>query len=74
MIKIDYSRDETLPEFSIKTVEDRYLTEGETSPQDAFARAAATFSDDEEMITQVKCGLCFPHQFCQMGELVEDYR
>ena len=49
MIKIDYSRDETLPEFSIKTVEDRYLTEGETSPQDAFARAAATFSDDEEM-------------------------
>ena len=49
MIKIDYSRDETLPEFSVRTVEDRYLTDGETSPQDAFARAAVTFSDDEEM-------------------------
>jgi ribonucleoside-diphosphate reductase alpha chain len=49
MIKIDYSRDESLPEFSIRTVEDRYLTEGETSPQDAFARAAITFSDDDEM-------------------------
>ena len=49
MINIDYSRDLSLPEFSIRTVEDRYLTDGETSPQDAFARAARTFSDDAEM-------------------------
>ena len=49
MINIDYSRDLSLPEFSIRTVEDRYLTDGETSPQDAFARAATTFSDDAEM-------------------------
>ena len=49
MINIDYSRDLSLPEFSIRTVEDRYLTDGETSPQDAFARAATTFSDDTEM-------------------------
>ena len=31
----------------LKTLEDRYLVEGETSPQDAFARAARTFADDE---------------------------
>ena len=48
MINVDYSRDDSLPEFSIRTVEDRYLTDGETSPQDAFARAATTFSDDAE--------------------------
>ncbi len=46
-IKIDYNRDKYLSEFSIKTLEDRYLLEGETSPQDGFARAAKAFADDE---------------------------
>ena len=46
-INIDYSRDELLPEFAIKTLKDRYLTESEASPQDAFARAAIAFADDE---------------------------
>ena len=46
-MQIDYKRDNYLSEFSIKTLEDRYLVEGETSPQDAFARAARTFADDE---------------------------
>jgi ribonucleoside-diphosphate reductase alpha chain len=46
-MKIDYKRDNYLSEFSIKTLQDRYLLEGETSPQDAFARAATAFSDDE---------------------------
>ena len=44
---IDYKRDKYLSEFSHKTLQDRYLIEGETSPQDAFARAAKAFSDNE---------------------------
>jgi len=39
-VVIDYRRDRYLSEFSIKTLEDRYLVNGETSPQEAFARAA----------------------------------
>ena len=44
---INYDRDNYLSEFSHKTLKDRYLIEGETSPQDAFARAAKAFSDDD---------------------------
>ena len=44
---IDYKRDKYLSEFSHKTLQDRYLINGETSPQDAFARAAKAFSDNE---------------------------
>lgn len=47
MIKIDYSRDKLLSEFSFKTLKDRYLIEGEKSPQEAFARAAQAFATDE---------------------------
>jgi|TARA_B100001094_G_scaffold231224_1_gene225984 ribonucleoside-diphosphate reductase alpha chain len=46
-VLIDYKRDNYLSEFSHKTLQDRYLIEGETSPQDAFARAAKAFSDNE---------------------------
>ena len=52
-IKIHYERDEILPDFSIKTLEDRYMVEGETSPQEAFARAAATYSDSDEMAQRI---------------------
>ncbi len=45
-IKIDYTRDKYLSEFSIKTLQDRYLVGDEKSPQDAFARAACAFADD----------------------------
>ncbi len=45
---INYDRDKYLSEFSHKTLQDRYLVNGETSPQDAFARAAKAFSDDDE--------------------------
>ena len=48
MVKIDYKRDKYLSKFSIKTLEDRYLLEGEKSPQDAFARAAQAFADDDD--------------------------
>ena len=48
-MKLSYERDELLPEFSTKTLNDRYLLENEKSPQEAFARAAKTFSDNDEM-------------------------
>ena len=48
MLELDYNRDSYLSEFSIKTLNDRYMVEAESSPQDAFARAATAFADDEE--------------------------
>lgn len=53
MIDKQYSRDNLLTPFGIATLRDRYLTEGEQSPQDAFARAAAAFSDDQEMAQRI---------------------
>ena len=47
-MQLNYNRDKYLSEFSIKTLEDRYLVGEEKSPQDAFARAARTFADDED--------------------------
>jgi ribonucleoside-diphosphate reductase alpha chain len=47
-IKVDYARDAYLSEFSKKTLQDRYLIDGELSPQDAFARAATAFANDED--------------------------
>ena len=47
-MEINYNRDKYLSEFSIKTLNDRYLLKDEVSPQDAFARAALAFSDNEE--------------------------
>ena len=47
MVKIDYSKDKLLTEFSKKTLRDRYLVGDEKSPQEAFARAAEAFADDE---------------------------
>ena len=46
-IDIDFRRDRYLSDFSIKTLQDRYLVGGEGSPQQAFARAAEAFADDE---------------------------
>ena len=43
-IEIDYDRDKKLNNFSISTVEDRYLWNDETSCQEAFARAAVFVS------------------------------
>lgn len=45
-INIDLSRDAKLTAFGIATLKDRYLTDDETSPQHAFARAASAFADD----------------------------
>ena len=46
-VEIDFKRDRYLSEFSIKTLQDRYLVNGEGSPQQAFARAAEAFADDD---------------------------
>jgi ribonucleoside-diphosphate reductase alpha chain len=48
MIEVDYRRDKLLSEFSKKTLQDRYLIDGEISPQDAFARAARAFASNQE--------------------------
>ena len=47
-MKIEYSRDNLLDEMSIRTLRDRYMVGDETSPQEAFARAAQAFADDED--------------------------
>lgn len=47
-MKLNYRRDNYLSEFSIKTLNDRYMIAGEDSPQEAFARAAKAFSDNDE--------------------------
>ena len=47
MIDIDYRKDKLLTEFSLKTLQDRYLVGDEQSPQEGFARAAMAFAADE---------------------------
>lgn len=47
-VKIDYSKDSLLDEFAKATLKDRYMIPGEESPQEAFARAAETFADDDD--------------------------
>ena len=48
MLQLNYARDKYLSDFSFKTLQDRYLLEGETSPQEAFGRAAMAFANDDE--------------------------
>jgi ribonucleoside-diphosphate reductase alpha chain len=52
-VGIDYARDGLLTDFGLATLKDRYLLDGETSPQDAFMRAARAFSDDEAMAARI---------------------
>lgn len=47
-VKIDFSKDKLLDEFALATLKDRYMVGDETSPQEAFARAAMAFADDED--------------------------
>ena len=47
-IKIDYSRDDLLDDFAKKTMRQFYMLEHEKSPQEAFARAAQAFVDNDE--------------------------
>ena len=50
---MDYSKDNLLTDFGKTTLKDRYLLPDETSPQDAFMRAAKAFSDNEEMAERI---------------------
>ena len=50
---MEYSRDNLLTDFGKKTLQDRYLLPEETSPQDAFMRAAKAFSDNDEMADRI---------------------
>ena len=47
-VKIDFSKDKLLDEFALATLKDRYMVGDETSPQEAFARAAMAFADDKD--------------------------
>ena len=47
-MKLDYSKDNLLTDFSKITLRDRYMLPGEDSPQEAFARAAEAFADDDD--------------------------
>jgi ribonucleoside-diphosphate reductase alpha chain len=46
-IVIDYSRDNLIDPYAMRILKDRYLMPEEKSPQDAFARAAKAFADDQ---------------------------
>ena len=50
---MDYSRDELLTYFGKTTLKDRYLLPEESSPQEAFMRAAKAFSDDDAMAERI---------------------
>lgn len=47
-LQIVPERDVLLTEFGLATLRDRYMTDEETSPQQAFARAACAYASDEE--------------------------
>jgi ribonucleoside-diphosphate reductase alpha chain len=47
-VKIDFSKDKLLDDFAHATLKDRYLVGDESSPQEAFARAAMAFADDDD--------------------------
>ena len=46
-------RDSILKPFGLATLKDRYLAPGESSPQQAFMRAARAFSDDAAMADRI---------------------
>lgn len=46
-MQIDLDRDALLTAHGVEVLKDRYMVPGETSPQHAFARAAAAFADDD---------------------------
>ena len=51
-ITIDKKRDKSLNKFSIDLLKNYYMQEGESSPQEAFARAALAFCGDDNELAQ----------------------
>lgn len=47
-IKVDYSRDKLFDSLGLKRLEESYMMEGETSPQERFAYVSKAFSSNEE--------------------------
>lgn len=52
-IQLDESREDFLSEQAKKTLKEKYMTEAETLAQEAFARPAAAFSDNEAMAQRI---------------------
>jgi ribonucleoside-diphosphate reductase alpha chain len=50
---IDLGRDTRLTRHAVETLQDRYLVDQETSPQEGFARAAAAFADDADHANRI---------------------
>ena len=50
---MDYSKDALLSDAGLRILKDRYLTEEEQSPQDAFYRVSKIFSDDTAMADRI---------------------
>jgi ribonucleoside-diphosphate reductase alpha chain len=50
---MDYSKDVLLSDAGLRILKDRYLTDEETSPQEAFYRVSKTFSDNSEMAERI---------------------
>lgn len=50
---MDYSKDTLLTEAGLKILKDRYLTDEEKSPQEAFMRVSKAFSDNDEMADRI---------------------
>ena len=78
-MQLNYKRDKYLSEFSIKTLEDRYLVGEEKSPQDAFARAAIAFADDDSHAQRLydyasKLWFMFSTPVLSNGGTKEDYQ
>ena len=50
---MDYSKDSLLSDAGLRILKDRYLTEEEQSPQEAFYRVSKIFSDDSAMADRI---------------------
>ncbi|MDA8977436.1 ribonucleoside-diphosphate reductase subunit alpha [bacterium] len=51
-VKIDPSKDKTMTEQAVKLLKDYYCREDESTPQEAFARAAVAFSAGDKKLAQ----------------------
>jgi len=52
-MSVDYTRDSKLVAAGVEIIKDRYLIEGEQSPQEGFLRAAVAFSDSPAMAARM---------------------
>ena len=63
-VDVKYDRDDLLTDYAVGMLKDFYMMEGETSPQDAYARAStawATFQGDLHLLLHVLLISIFSH-------------